>query len=252
MTVVANLCSSGCTDVSLEALGQLRAPAALGRWYPIPHIKLIEEVCRALGKRGIGITKEIRLAVSHGGARCFGVADLTTKVTEGVHLSLGIRNSTDKSLAAGVLIGERVMVCSNLCFSGDLAVLRTHTKNILADLPKKLDEAVEKIPKFTRETEQRIERLKRCGLTKAQAHDLVIGGMDRIIIPARDVPDVLGKWRFSDVFTSRTCWSLYNAFTATLKPLFEKSPHLAALRSRGLQDLFSASQLKHRGIEVDN
>ena len=49
-------------------------------------------------------------------------------------VSIGFRNSYNKSISAGFCAGSRVIVCSNLMFTGDIVRIRRHTRNILTDI----------------------------------------------------------------------------------------------------------------------
>jgi len=66
--------------------------------------------------------------VSHGGARFFGTLDLTTSVSEGVTLAVGIRNSNDQSFPIGFCCGQRVFVCDNLAFTSEIIVSKKYTR----------------------------------------------------------------------------------------------------------------------------
>jgi hypothetical protein len=55
-------------------------------------------VCGALEGTGFFICRS-RLSVLHGSDRCFGTLDLTTSVSEGATLAVGIRNSNDQSFS---------------------------------------------------------------------------------------------------------------------------------------------------------
>jgi hypothetical protein len=52
-----------------------------------------------------------------------------------MHCVVGIRNSHDKAFAAGIIAGAQVLVCDNLCFSGEILLARKHTGHIHYDLP---------------------------------------------------------------------------------------------------------------------
>ena len=58
---------------------------------------------------------------------------------------IGLRNSHDKVISAGVACGSGVFVCDNLCFSGEVKLARKHTANILTDLPHLVRGIVENV-----------------------------------------------------------------------------------------------------------
>ena len=55
-------------------------------------------------------------------------------VFKGIHselgLSIGFRNSYDKSMAIGIAIGAEVFVCDNLSLTGDITIMKKHTLNV--------------------------------------------------------------------------------------------------------------------------
>ena len=50
--------------------------------------------------------------------KMFGVLDLETTF-DGCRFSVGIRNSSDKSMRLALTVGYRVLVCDNMAFHGD-------------------------------------------------------------------------------------------------------------------------------------
>jgi hypothetical protein len=93
---------------------------------PVPHHEIVEALVETLSFRHIGVVNE-EYAVSFDGMKMFGVLDLETQM-EGCRFSIGIRNSHDKSLRLGLTAGLRVLVCSNMAFSGEFTpVLAKHT-----------------------------------------------------------------------------------------------------------------------------
>ena len=74
---------------------------------------------------------EDQYAVSPDGMRMFGVLALDIE-ENGVRVSIGLRNSHDKSFALGITIGYHVFVCDNVAFHGDFqTVTRKHSKNLV-------------------------------------------------------------------------------------------------------------------------
>jgi hypothetical protein len=66
---------------------------------------------------------------------------------------------------------------------------------------------------------ERIERYKGSGLRDKSAHDLIVRAFDLKAITNRMIPVVLKEYREPrhPEFQDRTVWSLFNAFTETLK-----------------------------------
>jgi len=58
---------------------------------------------------------------------------------------LGFRNGNRLNMAAGVVLGVNVLVCDNLCFSGEEEVNRKHIGYILNDLPPMIESSIDKL-----------------------------------------------------------------------------------------------------------
>lgn len=58
---------------------------------------------------------------------------------------LGVRNSNNMRFPAGLVIGIAPFVCDNLLFSGEVTVARRHTKNILTDLPARIQTKLDRL-----------------------------------------------------------------------------------------------------------
>ena len=108
-TSVLNLHSGGHL-VTYEALKEAFTPKPVGRWHPVSHAQVLDRVTETLTGAGYTI-KNRSLALARDGKRFFGTLDLSTPLSDGVALAVGIRNSTDKSFPLGFCAGSRVFVC---------------------------------------------------------------------------------------------------------------------------------------------
>ena len=150
---------------------------------------------------------------------------------------IGVRNSHDRSVAAGLVAGARVVVCSNGMFTGDDVCLnRKHTSRLYEDLDQKIDEGFQKVFSEWEANDLRIMRYRETEISDQRAHDLIIRSVDSEAIPPSAIPRVLKEYRepWHEEFMPRTAWSLHNAFTETMK----QKPHLIPGRSRLLTGVF--------------
>jgi hypothetical protein len=128
--MVANatlICHRGAREVTRDELSRVSCPAAEGNWRPVPHVEVLSHAERALTDAGYGIDRT-SLALSGDDARFFGTLTLRTPLSDGVNLAVGLRSSTDKSIALQWCCGTRVFVCDNLAFSSTTNVSRKHTR----------------------------------------------------------------------------------------------------------------------------
>lgn len=67
--------------------------------------------------------------------------------------------------------------------------------------------------------DKRISAYKEADIGEVDAHDLIIRATDVGVCSNRLIPSVLNEWREPryDAFVGRTVWSLFNAFTESLK-----------------------------------
>src|SRR5262245_38317931 len=119
---------SGGRVVTLDELRECHTPEPVGRWHPVSHVKVLDSVKETLHGAGYVVRAE-KYGIARDGARFFGVLDLETPLVAGVSLSVGVRNSVDKSFPLGFAAGSRVFVCDNLAFRAELLVRRKHTVN---------------------------------------------------------------------------------------------------------------------------
>ncbi len=226
--------------VDRDTVFDVPTPFPTDTWFPLPHHELINEVEGQLVTAGFDITGEAH-GLSHDGARYFGVLGVTVPGQEDGDRDyswiVGLRNSHDKSIPAGLVAGVRVLVCDNKSFTGEVRISRKHTKFAARDLRHLTSRAVGQLGDRFRGLDQRISAYRGFGLTDMRAHDLVVRAVDCRAITTSQVPEVLSEWRQPPhaEFQPRTAWSLFNACTEALKGI---NPHTAVARSQALHGLF--------------
>lgn len=197
----------------------IRTPLATPTWSPIPHLRLVEQVERALLAAQLEIVCQAH-ALSHGGDRYFGLIQVATKRDATDYaLVLGLRNSHDKRFPAGLVAGAQVFVCDNLSFHGEVELSRKHTRFIGRDLPLLTERAIGQLQERWHHQETRINRYREHRLGDRDAHDLMVRAVDVGVCPVTSLTKVVQEWRepSHDAFRPRTVWSLFNGFTEALK-----------------------------------
>ena len=134
-------------------------------------------------------------------------------------LVLGLRNSHDKTFAAAICIGNKMIVCENLCFSSDVKLARRHTVNIIRDIPRVLSEAIGRIAGHWADMMQRITAYTETILNFQDVCHLTTLLAESKALPARDIFNVTQEWISPrhEEFNTPTLWNLYNAVTENLK-----------------------------------
>ena len=122
-----------CTAARKLSIGRISSESAHHtgptRWYPLPHRTLVTEVENQLQAAGFQL-RGATYSLTHDGQRFFGVLQVTlpTRNDREFGWVVGLRNSHDKSLPAGLVAGTQVMVCDNLAFTGEVKLSRKHTR----------------------------------------------------------------------------------------------------------------------------
>lgn len=211
--------------VTRDELAACPTPPPEGRWHPVGHARVLDAVRETLRGAGYAIRAE-RYALARNDARFFGVLDLDAPLAAGVSLSVGVRNSVDKSFPLGFSAGSRVFVCDNLAFRAELLVRRKHTTNGLRAFGTAIAAAVASLASFREAEAARIRRLAETDLTPEGASHVILAALRRGVISAAQVPRVCRGWEEPPhaEFEPRTAWSLFNAFTAVFQPRAVTAP----------------------------
>src|SRR5438067_2044552 len=205
--------------VTRDELQACKTPPPEGRWHPVSHVKVLATVKETLHGAGY-VVKDEKYALARSDARFFGVLDLETPLAQGVGLSVGVRNSVDKSFPLGFAAGSRVFCCDNLAFRAELLVRRKHTVNGMRAFGTAIGNAVASLTSFKEAEALRIRRMAEMELTPAMASHVILTAFRRGIISSPQLPKVCEAWEEPphEEFKPRTAWSLFNAFTEVLKP----------------------------------
>jgi hypothetical protein len=238
----------GFRSVVPEALGSIPTPEPTRTWQPIPHSVLCNSIYREFEKRGMEPSK-VDVRVSKDGLECFGVLDFPgyiegTMGSQQIGGSVGFRNANNKRMSAGICAGSRVSVCSNRDFVAEHRLLEIHRPGVFTKLDEGIRKFADRIGGYWRYKARQIRMMQEFPIDNAQAHHVVILGLDRGVVTAGEVPKVLEQWRHPEhhQFDSRNLWSLYNGFTAVLRPKFDKNPIVGAERTATLNGLVSDIQ----------
>jgi len=189
-------------------------PAHTSTWQPVPHRDFIESILENADKAGLTICSE-GYGLANKGKRLFGVITFDEGTEHG--WSIGIRNSHDKSLKAGIVAAARVFVCDNLCFSGEFKAEQKHTSNI--DINTMIGNAFNKLPERIDNLFKNLERLKMEGLTEDEAKLVIFQSAQNNIIAPSEVLNIWQEFQeptYSE-FKEPTKYNLLMAFTEQAK-----------------------------------
>lgn len=208
--------------VDLDAVRAANTPPPRTTYQPVPHGDLYDRVRIELEWAGIKITEEMH-ALYRGGDRYIGLAvtDLRSPQND-AEVVVGWFNSHDHSHAATLLLGERVMVCFNLCLHAEIKVCRRHTKHIRRDLPGLVAQAVDRVRGQVDQHARRMDRYRGTELPERGAHHLVVKLLEDGALSARSLKPTLREWREPSHREFAERWNvnrLYQAVTGQGAPL---------------------------------
>ena len=155
---MSTLLYNSATDIKVERdyLANLQTPPPMGRRHaPYPFHAFATDTVDAIERDGFTIEQE-DYAITKDEQRMFGLLNVSRPVvpdapTFGVpalhrpkwNLLVALRGAHDQSISRGLAIGSQVMVCSNLCFHGDLGNWNSkQTTNIANRIPEMVADAV--------------------------------------------------------------------------------------------------------------
>jgi hypothetical protein len=208
----------GASNTDLNAIELAEAPEATATYQPYSHTQLINTVKDKLPSHGLEVTEEA-YGMNSDGSRFFGMIGVRNYLADDYSWVIGIRNSYDKRLSAGLVAGSKVFVCDNLSFCGDVTVSRKHTKNIVLELPDMIDESLNSLVGSHKLQADRYDAMRDHRMNDAQVNDFVIRSMQAGIINPTMIPKIVKEWhepRHVD-FMPRNTWSLFNTYTEILK-----------------------------------
>ncbi len=208
---------SGGKIVDREAVFATETPEPNGKHYPVPHGVLVDEIQNQLTGYGYKVNKEEH-CLAQNGNHWFGVFELSTERDDRT-IVVGGRNSHDKRFSASVAMGNRVFVCDNLSFSGEVSLSRKHTRYVLRDLPGLTMRAVAKLTHAKHRQDQQFAAYQGTQLSDERARSLMIEGVKRKILPTTKIPEILKEWEqpSHEEFADQTVWRFFNAVTEVAK-----------------------------------
>lgn len=219
---MSKLClHAGAVEASREQVDEVLTPEATQTWSPVAHGRLIDAVKDSLYGTGLSVVEE-SFALTKTGDRLFGLLTLGSGgQSTGDHaVTIGIRNSHDKSFPVGLAIGSRVFVCDNLAFSSEVVIKSKHTRFINDRLPRLVADGVAELVEHRHVQEKRINCYRESEVrNQAHLHDLVLRSYRAKAIPARAIAEVVAEFEEPrhPEFRDWTLWSLFNGFTEVLK-----------------------------------
>lgn len=201
------------------ALRAIVPPNRTDTWHPISHASLVDHVEAALAERGMTVERR-EFAVARHQQQFFGTFIMRGEegAAKDFSLALGLRNSTDRSMSAGICSGARVFVCDNLALTGDIMIKHKHTANIDAKMPMLIRSAMDQWILKANEQANVFAKWKGFEIDVKTATDVIVRAAEAKAIPTLGILPVRREFVTPrhEEFRTPTVWSLYQAFTQYL------------------------------------
>ena len=194
-------------------------PEATHSYLPVSHYHLTDKL--------LTISKDLlndyaligeQYALARNGNQLFALLNFK-KDNDELGLSVAFRNSYDRSMSIGLAIGASVFICDNLALSGDVAVMKKHTKNVWNALEDLAISTLYRAGKNFQKVIADADRLKAIPMENRNAFELMGYLFGQDIISPRQLTTVKSEWLKPShgEFQDRNKWSFFNAVTEALK-----------------------------------
>lgn len=205
---------------TLDELRSIPVPEETETYKPVPHYDLATNLAEVSGAILNGYHLQgSQFGLARDGAQMFGVLTYKNGISSDMGLSIGFRNSYDKSMSVGIAIGASVFVCDNLALTGQIAIMRKHTSNVWNDLEELTITTIYRSQHNFHRIVEDAQEMKAWHLGDDDAYKLLGLLYGKGVISPRQIPVVKRGWQdpSHDAFIDRNAWSFYNAVTEALK-----------------------------------
>lgn len=242
---MSTLLYNSATDIKVTRndLAFMPTPPALGsRHKPYSFADFTNKVVSSIERHGLAV-KDEDFAITKDGMRLFGLINVRKPCTDVIpfgsnvapnkapwNLVIGLRGSHDQKISRGIALGSQVLVCSNLCFHGNLGNWATRqTTNIDDRIPALIDDAIGQIqPAFSSLTVD-FDRFNSTRISRDQGDNLLVSIFRAGGFSSSQLGRAINEWETSSIAehsqNGRNIWWLFNAATQSLKPNGANSNH---------------------------
>ena len=207
--------------VDLDQLRLIPVPDQTKSYTAVPHVDFANAV-KTISLdllRGYELHNE-QYGIAREGSQLFGMLSFRAINGQGdTGISVGMRNSYDKSISLGMACGASVFVCDNLAFRGDITILRRHTTNVWDRLKESIVHTLYEANKNYSLLQADMDIMRGIKLSNNDAFRALGMLYGHDIISIRQLPVAMENWLNSPhkEFADRNQWSFYNAITESLK-----------------------------------
>ena len=241
---MTNLMYNSATDTLMtrDELSYIPTPPPMGpRHAPYSYAEFANTTVGAIQNNGFNVDLEEYAVTKDGASQFFGLLHVSNSTgsvlreapTDNLpvvqsppknwNLLVALRGSHDQTIARGLAIGSQVIVCSNLCFHGDLGNWHSkQTINLNTRIPGMVADAVRGLGDSGRQLTVDFDGFNNTPLALEQGDSILVDCYRSKAFSSSQLGRALSDWKDSSVpeHTSggRNLWWLFNAATQALKP----------------------------------
>jgi hypothetical protein len=209
------------------------------RHAPYPFYAFATDTVNAIENAGFTVEEE-DYAITKDEQRLFGLLNVSRPLPapsgSGIdtsphhNLLVGLRGAHDQSFSRSLVIGSRVLVCSNLCFHGDLGNWSSkQTTNIARRIPEMVSDAVAGLGDAGRRLTVDFDRFNAAAVSRDTGDDILLDIFRSGGFSASQLGRAIADWDDCSVpdhtANGRNLWWLFNSATHALKPTGANANH---------------------------
>lgn len=133
---------------------------------------------------------------------------------------VAFRNSYDKSMSVGISAGFNVFICDNMCISGEIKILRKHTKGVWQDIDQTLVHTLfRKGPEIREQFAEDVHFFKSHEMPVHEGYRLLGFLMGNKVLMPTQASVAFDQWNnvVDHKAIMANAWQFYNATTVALK-----------------------------------
>lgn len=209
----------GGREATWEDVCQVKMPDETSSYQPVSHGDFYR-LCidRARTELGSKVELETQFGLNKDGNQLFfkisapNIRDTSDRSC----LSIGGRNSYDKSMSVGFAIGFHVFVCDNMAFtSSHTKFVRAHTGNVWEAIETAVMKGMARAEGAMLENSMKMDKLEECAVEDDDVFRMIGLAQGRQILMPNQANVAYRAWRKPkfEEFEARNAWSAHNALT---------------------------------------
>ena len=225
---------------TLESLKTLPQASNIGKFHnPVQFSTFAEQVMDSITRHGITVTQS-EFVTTNKHQQFFAALKLANPDGDKSWSPIiGLRGSTNSTIPRQVCLGHRVLVCSNLCFTGDIASASTKQTLRLNDrMPSIIDGIFERVPEIVERQGQLIRDYKSLEVSQDRGTSVMGNVFRKGGLSPSQLGTAISEWdkpkHIEHTQDGWSLWRLQNAMTQAIKPsrnANECNPQLIAKRT---------------------